>query len=63
MEWPEALSDLYDFADEWGTVETLVIVKQFMIVKPTEWNENSEKLTRSLPREPKSGFFGRLFGK
>ncbi len=63
MEWPEALSDLYDFADEWGTVETPVLVKQFMIVKPTEWNENSEKLTRSLPREPKSGFFGRLFGK
>jgi hypothetical protein len=49
--WIEGLNALYWFAEELPRVEAYAALKQFMIVKPCDWNtiENAEELKQSLP--------------
>jgi hypothetical protein len=51
QDWVEGLNALYWFAEEWGETRAYTSMKQFMIIKPCEWDEveNAEELKRSLP--------------
>jgi hypothetical protein len=57
--WPEGTNDLYSFANEWDA-EGYNSMKQFLILRPTEWSEKSEKIKKELEPE-QIGFFRKLF--